>query len=151
MSVDGMSAASLESCHELRLEIDSRLECVTPLGICLHALAKQLGFDDMNAYQIQTCCVEAINNAIIHAYAGEPGHPVRVHWQTQGDELIIEIQDRGRAMTTPPPEHEPAPDAENGRGWWIMRQWMDSAEYRDRGELHGVRLRRRIDGLGNRA
>ncbi|MBK1649292.1 ATP-binding protein [Rhabdochromatium marinum] len=132
------------ACHELRLEIDSRLECVTPLGLCLHTLARQLGFDDMQAYQIQTCCVEALNNAIIHAYAGEPGHLVSVRWHTQANELLVEIEDCGRAMTVPPCEHEPDPEAESGRGWWIMRQWMDSAEYCDLGERHYVQLRRSI-------
>ncbi|MCF7996977.1 MAG: ATP-binding protein [Chromatiaceae bacterium] len=134
------------ACQELRIEIDSRLECVTPLGVCLQALAQQLGFDDLDAYQIRTCCVEALNNAVLHAYAGEPGHVVGVRWQAQAGELIVEIEDQGCTMSPPPLEHEPEPDAESGRGWWIMRQWMDSVEYCNQGEHHCVRLRRHIRG-----
>jgi serine/threonine-protein kinase RsbW len=109
--------------------IDSRLEQVAQLGNQIHDLCRQQGMDEMASYQVHTALVEAINNAILHAYANQPGHPVTVKWLRKGDELRFEVVDRGRAMTKLPADIEPPPDAESGRGWWIMRRWMDRVEY----------------------
>jgi len=113
----------------LRLSIDSRLDQVSSVGHCIQCLCKAAGLDDMGAYQVQTAVVEAINNAIIHAYRRLPEHRVDILWQRDARMLTIEVQDNGHGMERMPPLEAPPPDAENGRGWWIMRQWMDNAEY----------------------
>lgn len=111
------------------LEIDSRLDCVTLVGISIRALCLEYGADEMTAYQVQTSTVEAVNNAIIHAYSNQLGHPVWIRWSLAGKQLTVQVSDAGMTMRQLPPDIEPAPDAESGRGWWIMRQWMDSVEY----------------------
>lgn len=113
----------------LVMEIDSRLEAASLIGTCIGALCLDAGLDDMAAYQVQTCVIEAVNNAIIHAYAREPGHRVEVCWTHDASRLSIQVSDAGETMTEMPPEVEPDPLAESGRGWWIMRQWMDRADY----------------------
>ncbi|HPF58979.1 MAG TPA: ATP-binding protein [Candidatus Competibacteraceae bacterium] len=113
----------------LMLEIDSRLDCVALVGISIRALCLEYGADEMTAYQVQTSTVEAVNNTIIHAYSNQSGHPVWIRWSLADKRLTIQVSDEGMTMRQLPPDIEPEPDAESGRGWWIMRQWMDSAEY----------------------
>jgi serine/threonine-protein kinase RsbW len=116
--------------QRIELAIASRLEQASLVGTCIRALCVEAGLDDMSAYQVQTCTIEAVNNAIIHAYGRAPDQQVWVAWHSDGRTLRIEVSDTGASMRELPPAVEPDPFAESGRGWWIMRQWMDSAEYR---------------------
>jgi serine/threonine-protein kinase RsbW len=129
----------------LILEIDSRLDCVSLVGVSIRALCLEYGADEMTAYQVQTSTVEAVNNAIIHAYHGRAGYPVWIQWRLSGGQLTIQVSDKGVAMQQLPPDMEPEPDAESGRGWWIMRQWMDSAEYRTDADHNIVILRKNLN------
>jgi serine/threonine-protein kinase RsbW len=126
------------------LEIDSRLDCVGLVGISIRALCLEHGADEMTAYQIQTSTVEAVNNSIMHAYGNRTGYPVAIRWSLSGEQLTIQVSDRGVAMQQLPPDTAPAPDAESGRGWWIMRQWMDSAEYTANPDWNTVTLRKNL-------
>jgi len=47
-------------------------------------------------------------------------------------------------MNQIPPDIEPSPEAESGRGWWIMRRWMDKIEYKTIGEHNMVILQKQI-------
>jgi serine/threonine-protein kinase RsbW len=126
------------------LHIESRLDCVSLAGASINALCREHGMDEMGCYQVQTACTEAINNAIIHAYERQPGHSVDIDWSLEGDVVRIEIAYGGKGLERIPPDREPPADAESGRGWWIMRRWMDSADYASADGLHRVTLRRKI-------
>jgi anti-sigma regulatory factor (Ser/Thr protein kinase) len=129
----------------LILEIDSRLDCVSLVGVSIRALCLEYGADEMTAYQVQTSTIEAVNNAIIHAYNGRGGSPVWIQWTLSDEQLTIQVSDKGLTMQKLPPDIEPEPDAESGRGWWIMRQWMDSAEYMTDADHNIVTLRKNLN------
>jgi serine/threonine-protein kinase RsbW len=126
---------------QIELLIDSRLHQASLVGTCIRALCEQHGIDATRAFQIQTATIEAVNNAIIHAYGRQPGQQVRVSWLKAGSELTIEVSDTGMTMATLPPDVEPPLEAEGGRGWWIMRRWMDHAEYRQQDGWNTMTLR----------
>ncbi len=113
----------------ISLRIDSCLDCVSLVGVSINALCREHGMDEMNSYQVQTAATEAINNAIIHAYENQPGHAVTVDWILEDNVIRIEVTDQGKSMAGMPPDIEPSPEAESGRGWWIIRRWMDHADY----------------------
>jgi len=69
---------------------------------------------------------------------------VTIDWILDDDVICIEVTDRGKRMEQMPPCVEPAPETESGRGWLIMRQLMESAEYTSSDGLNRVILRRRI-------
>jgi len=100
--------------------------------------------DETDSYQVQTATTEAINNAITHAYNNHPGHSVNVDWVLHGDLIQIKVCDQGKTMNQIPPDIEPSPEAESGRGWWIMRRWMDKIEYKTIGEHNMVILQKQI-------
>jgi serine/threonine-protein kinase RsbW len=131
----------------ITLRIDSRLDCVSLVGVSINALCREHGLDEMASYQVQSATIEAVNNAILHAYDSQPGHSVDVDWLLQDDVVRIDIADRGKTMVRLPPDREPPPEAESGRGWWIMRRWMDHATYSSAGGLNRVSLYRRIKAL----
>ncbi len=128
----------------ISLSIDSRLDCVSLIGVGINALCRDHGMDEMNSYQVQTATTEAINNAIIHAYEKQSGHLVGVDWILDGNVVRIEIIDRGKRMARIPPDIEPPAEAESGRGWWIMRRWMDNVDYASLGGLNRVIMYRKI-------
>lgn len=126
------------------IQIDSRLDCVAHLGARIKALCFENGLDEMSSYQVQTAVTEAINNSIIHAYDNQPGHMVSLEWTLQDQTIRIEVSDRGKRLLKVPPDIEPSPEAESGRGWWIMRRWMDQVDYVSSDGLNRMIMYRKI-------
>jgi serine/threonine-protein kinase RsbW len=119
----------MQASKRTSLQIDSRPECVTLVATWIRDLCAEIGIDQTQALQIQTAVVEAVNNSILHAYGGQPGYRVTVDWTWQDQQVSIEVTDQGVGMQALPPDIEPHPEAESGRGWWIMRRWMDRVDY----------------------
>lgn len=113
----------------ISFDIESLLERVSLVGITISALCQEHGMDDTACFQMETCVVEAVNNAIIHAYKNEAGNTVHIEWLIQNKQLTIIVSDTGKAMTQPIPNKLVATDSESGRGWFIMQQWTDSVCY----------------------
>jgi len=129
---------------QISLQIDSRLECVSLIGVCIYTLCREHSMDNLASYQVQTAATEAINNTIIHAYENQPGHSVNVDWIIDHNAIHIEVSDRGKSMDQIPPDIEPQPESENGRGWWIMRRWMDNVYYKSLDGRNFVTMHRKI-------
>lgn len=134
----------MTTAQQIELQIDSRLDCVARLGIRVNALCCEHGMDEMNCYQVQTAVTEAVNNAIIHAYDSQPGHKVTLDWTLQDQTIRIEVSDRGKRLSKIPLDIEPSPEAESGRGWWIMRRWMDQVDYVSSNGLNRLIMYRKI-------
>ena len=130
--------------QQISLKIDSRLDCVAVVGTRISTLCFEHGLDEMNSYQVKTAVTEAINNVIIHAYDKQPGHEVIVDWSLKDQTICIEVSDKGKKMAKIPPDIEPSPEAENGRGWWIMRRWMDQVDYVSNNGLNRLIMYRKI-------
>ncbi len=58
---------------EIALTIDSRLEQVAFVGLASRAWGQYIGLSQPLGQQVETCLVEAVNNAILHAYRNQPG------------------------------------------------------------------------------
>ncbi len=115
--------------HKIMFQIDSHLEQVADVGSGIRDFCHQQGMDEMNSYQVQTAVTEAINNAILYACESQPGHQVTVTCSIGDETLSIEVRENGKSMQQIPPDIEPSVEAESGRGWWIMRRWMDRVDY----------------------
>ena len=76
--------------------------------------------------QLSACVVEAVNNAVEHAYGTIAGD-VQLTLSADAGVVTVVVSDRG-----PGPRDgdvlAPEPDAMRGRGRWIMEQWCDSVE-----------------------
>jgi serine/threonine-protein kinase RsbW len=97
-------------------------------------LAESTGFDALEAEQIALAVDEAATNVIQHAYGGEPGHEIEVHFDPEGDSLDIVIFHEGKPLdSVPVPEFDldqlVAEKRKGGLGLTIMRQMMDKVEH----------------------
>ena len=101
---------------------------------CRHA-----GLEDTPAFQVMTCVVEAVNNCVEHAYREIPGEiGIRLYSNTRW--LVVQVQDRGQPLEQQTEPADPDPLQIDGRGWFIMQQWMDIARYRRRNLRNVVTL-----------
>jgi len=101
---------------------------------CSHA-----GLEDTPAFQVMTCVVEAVNNCIEHAYRDKPGEiGIRLFSNTRW--LVVQVRDRGQPLEQQTEPADPDPLQIDGRGWFIMQQWMDIARYRRRNLRNVVTL-----------
>ena len=93
---------------------------------CSHA-----GLVGTPALQVMTCVVEAVNNCVEHAYRDTPGE-IGIRLFRNARWLVVQVIDRGPPVVQEAAPTEPDPMQINGRGWFIMQQWMDVARYRRR-------------------
>lgn len=101
------------------------------------------GLDPVNCHQATVCAVEAINNAIGHAYRDHNGY-VAIRWRCTDSSISIEIADQGIGMERDPDAVELAPTTERGRGWHIIRAWMDEAKYERRANENVVTMTKHL-------
>jgi serine/threonine-protein kinase RsbW len=97
-------------------------------------LAESTGFEAIEAEQIALAVDEAATNVIQHAYGGEPGHEIEVHFDPEGESLDIVIFHEGKPLpSVPVPELDlhklVAEKRKGGLGLAIMRQMMDKVEH----------------------
>ena len=137
----------------IQLSIESRLENVSLVGLAVGAYCRFLELDAENAYQIELSVVEAVNNAILHAYQGQPDNRVRVAITLYTDRIAFEVCDSGQSMDKSllaDAAHKP--DAldnlpETGRGLFLIRTVMDEISYETCHEINVLKMTRYLDRI----
>ena len=137
------------------LDIESRPECIELLSGALYGVC-QLALPAAEIAKLDLAMVEAVNNAVEHAYHGELGHWVRVELELAPDRLELRVRDRGQPM---PPGRleavtafvEPDPDdldtwSLRGRGLAIIKSSMDTVEYETRDGVNTLSMSRALAG-----
>jgi anti-sigma regulatory factor (Ser/Thr protein kinase) len=119
-----------------KLSILSTKEAPATAGDWVMQHCRHAGLEETPAFRVMTCVVEAVNNCVEHAYREKPGViGIRLfcnaHW------LVVQVQDHGAPVARRTAPAGPDPLQIDGRGWFIMQQWMDIAQYRRR-NLHNV-------------
>ncbi len=143
--------------NRLELSIDSDLGNVSLVAAAVSSVCIYLGLNRVAANQVELCTVEAVTNAIQHAYHGQPGHLVSVVVTMEIDQLGLEIVDTGTPM---PAEYakrllhgtdvlqirdtERASLAESGRGLQIMHDLMDAVAYTTEGSFNRLQLTKHL-------
>ena len=129
------------------LTIDSHLDHVFLVGVAVHRICAAVDLGEQVAGEVEAAVVEAVNNAIEHAYANRPGHQVDVRVRLEPDYVRVQVCDDGRAI---PAEAwraaaaEPERLAERGRGLTIMRGFMDDVQYARQAGRNVVTMIKRI-------
>ncbi len=134
----------------ITLSIDSTFDNVYLIGLAVSRICAAVANDAVDPSTFELCVIEAVNNVIEHAYAGEPGHPVDVTLSIAGDRLTCAICDTGRTMDWEAacrraeqlPEEEDL--AEGGRGLYIMQTLMDEISYCREGDTNVLTLTKRF-------
>jgi serine/threonine-protein kinase RsbW len=134
----------------LTLRITSALDHVFLVGLSVRGICAGVSLDTAAADAVELCVVEAVNNAIEHAYREQPGQPVEVDVEFESELLRIMVRDRGETMDWAAicarAERSDPEDmlSEGGRGIFIMRSLMDTVTYRSAGGWNTLTLVKRL-------
>ncbi len=137
------SRANIRTIH---LSIDSRLENVALVGLAVRGIVSGTSFSEVEIHHIEVSVVEAVNNAVLHAYRSEPGHTVEVTLFLHPDRVECTVTDTGvpmEGLKKDQPDDDPADRrnlVEGGRGLAIIRAAMDEVAYGSRGGRNVVKM-----------
>ena len=136
-----------------RLAIESDLSDVFLVSLVVRGVCHRLGMNAADMSSVDVCAVEAVTNAIKHAYHGVGGHEVTVEIVSAADRLDLYVRDSGdcmpaeqaaklltgsRVLEFDPVELRAVP--EGGMGLQIIHQLMDEAAYSAHGGINCLRL-----------
>ena len=137
----------------LNLTIDNEIGNVPLLAVAVNRVSRHIGFSEIQASEIELCVVEAVTNAIQHAYRGLYDRVVTVDIEASTDRLHLSICENGASMsaeqvrnlTCEEPLQEPDLDnkaslPESGRGLRIIHELMDDVSYTRQGEQNCLQL-----------
>jgi serine/threonine-protein kinase RsbW len=126
---------------QIKFTIESNLKNVFLIGLAVNKISSHIGLNELESYRLELCVVEAVNNAIIHAYDKEAGNKVEVVFNIYPDRLVLDVYDTGKPMQDnlleqkdisslefEPGDLDSIP--EGGRGIAIMKEIMDSMDYK---------------------
>jgi len=122
-----------------KLSIESNMEAPAIAADWVNERCSHAGLEDIPAFQVMTCVVEAVNNCVEHAYCDTPGE-IGIRLFRNARWLVVQVIDRGPPVAQETALTEPDPLQIDGRGWFIMQQWMDIAQYRRRNLRNVVTL-----------
>lgn len=142
----------------ITLTIDSTYDNVFLVGLVVRQICRFAEIEDGDAFRVELCVVEAVNNVIQHAYDGREGREVGIEIRLGADDLRFEVRDAGRAMD--PAVLQAAAVGfddtdladDHGRGLRIVRAWMDEVCYTRNGAGNRLVLTKRLprDGAPSR-
>lgn len=144
----------MRAAKKIQFVIDSDLANVSLVGMAVNKICSQIPLSDIESCSVELCVVEAVNNSIIHAYGRRGGQSVAVSLVLYSDRLVIEICDEGSPMEQDVLHREDPlyvdPDdigtiPEGGRGIAIIREIMDSVDYRTEAGRNYLRLMKKTD------
>jgi serine/threonine-protein kinase RsbW len=123
----------------LHLSIESRLSDVALVGHAVRGICAGSPLTKEAHGEMEICVVEAVNNAIVHAYKRENGFRVDTSVTLHHDRIAFEISDFGKPIEDFAPrtlEFDPeviGSIPENGMGLFIIETLMDEVNYRSEG------------------
>lgn len=118
-----MNATLLDSSPTVRLELESRPECVTLVRSMLAGIGEYLELEPELLDDLRTAISEACNNVVLHAYGGEPG-PLIVSLQITGDGFEVVVRDCGGGI-----QRVAAAEDRMGVGLAVISALADRAEF----------------------
>ncbi len=121
--------------RSIKLTINSELKHVALIGMAVNKIASDTELSQEMSDQMELCVVEAVNNAIQHAYRNKAGYEVEVMIEFTSTGMTFEVCDTGESMEslkTPTLEFDPDDRAnlpEGGMGLYLIHQIMDAVRY----------------------
>ncbi|GFO69143.1 hypothetical protein GMLC_27220 [Geomonas limicola] len=120
----------------LHLSIDSKLSDVALVGHAVRGVCACSPLSEEAYGEMEVCVVEAVNNAITHAYRRQDGFKVETAITLHPDRIAFEVSDFGTSIIDFAPrtlEFDPEDIGslpENGMGLFIIETIMDEVSYR---------------------
>lgn len=138
-----------DAAADLTLRLSSKLEEIGRLAAAVEAFGAAHGLSDEVVFAVNLSLDEVVTNVISYAFDDVRDHPIDVRLQLEGGVLSAEVSDDGRPFN---PGDVPAPDLDvpiderriGGLGVHLVREMMDSLDYRREADRNVLTLRKRI-------
>ncbi len=117
--------------NRVTVDLASIPENVRVARLLAAVIAAQADFTLAETDEIKLAVSEAVTNAVIHGYGGEPGHLVRVEISLEQNDLEIIVSDTGRGIDDLKLAMQPAVSSDPermGLGFCFMESHMDSLQ-----------------------
>lgn len=119
------------------MDVLNERESIERVEAALLAEVERRGYSKASRFAIKLAFEEAITNAFQHGHQGlENDLPVRVEYEVGVSEVRIHVEDRGpgfNASAVPDPTLDENLTIPTGRGLMLMKSYMTSVRYNERG------------------
>jgi serine/threonine-protein kinase RsbW len=126
------------------ISLSSSIDDAEKLTSYFLTLGEGLNLNKAQFFKMGVCLGEAINNIIEHAYTKNTPQSVRAFICINKYQITIRLMDAGISYR-PPEKVPPKLEDENGRGWYILRNWTDQINYLRQGRINRLVLIFRLD------
>ena len=140
----GKVVGTIDAFPTVRLELESRPECVTLVRSVLSGLGAYLGLDPEPLDDIKTAVSEACNNAVVHAYSGEDPGPLSVGVEITPAAVEVIVRDQGSGI-----QRLAVADDHMGVGLAVISALASRAEFESSPD-QGTEVRMSFTGAGVR-
>lgn len=131
-------------------DLPGDFESVAPVVDRVCAWLRERGMTEAQLDAIRLAVTEAVTNAVEHRQqpAGE-GHAGRLEWAWRGEQVEIRISETGSYVPAWNWDQLPSDDlSEGGRGGFLIRELMDSAEHVNAVGCHMLVMRKTVGPAG---
>ncbi len=135
--------------ERISLVLKNNLAELERLGGEVSAWCSRQALSEEVDYQVNLVLDEVVSNVIRHGYRDKNPHEIRVDLEFQDDELTIRVEDDGvrfSPLQVPPPDiTKPINERPvGGLGIYMVRQIMDSLDYRHENGRNFLVMRKRL-------
>lgn len=129
--------------------LENRIDELVRLTSFTEAFGEEWNIAPEVVFNLQLALEECVTNVIMYAYPPEEQHTLQVTAELQAPDLIFTIEDSGVPFDpTQVAEADTSLSAEErpigGLGIFLVRQLMDSVEYRRDGDRNLLTLRKQV-------
>jgi anti-sigma regulatory factor (Ser/Thr protein kinase) len=141
-----LATNEISSSSSILFRIPARLADVRLLGISVHALFANLGFNDIEIYQLELAVTESANNIVKHAYQYKENVHMNMQFAIFDDRVVCTFVDKGKFenFLKNNAQGEFAADTSilppDSRGISIICEVMDEVSYRRSGSKNILKL-----------
>ncbi|MEZ6065890.1 MAG: ATP-binding protein [Planctomycetaceae bacterium] len=122
--------------ERFEVSIASEVSAGQPVQDRIMHLVESCGFSGHDSFGIRLALEEAIVNAMKHGNGLDPSKQVKISCSVDDERVEIVIEDEGPGFDpgdVPDPTEDDNIDKPSGRGLMLMRAFMTSIEYNERG------------------
>jgi serine/threonine-protein kinase RsbW len=98
--------------------------------------ARRMGYDDSVCFGVQLAIDEGLSNAIKHGNRSDPDRHIEIVYQVDDQRIYLWVADEGQGFDpneVEDPTIEENLEAPTGRGIFLMRAYMTTIRYNERG------------------